>query len=56
MLCICCCANETDANFSAERLHDLYTAELVNTVGNCASRTTAMIGKYFESLIPSEAR
>lgn len=44
-----------DANFSSERLHDLYTAELVNTIGNCASRTTAMIGKYFEGAIPSES-
>jgi len=44
----------TDANFSSERLHDIYTADLVNTVGNCASRVTAMIGKYYDGATPAE--
>ncbi len=43
-----------DANFSSERLHDVYSADLVNTVGNCGSRVTTMIGKYFEGVLPSE--
>ena len=44
----------TDANFSAERLQDIYSAELVNTLGNCGSRVTAMVGKYFEGVLPGE--
>jgi len=43
-----------DANFSAERLHDTVSAELVNSLGNCASRVTAMVGKYFDGLLPPE--
>lgn len=42
----------TDANFSAQHFHEMYHADLVNTVGNCASRVTAMIGKYFDGVIP----
>jgi methionyl-tRNA synthetase len=38
----------TDADFSAKHFHEIYTAELVNTFANCASRTSAMIGKYFD--------
>eukprot|EP00238_Polyblepharides_amylifera_P004550 CAMPEP_0196579280 /NCGR_PEP_ID=MMETSP1081-20130531/19828_1 /TAXON_ID=36882 /ORGANISM="Pyramimonas amylifera, Strain CCMP720" /LENGTH=546 /DNA_ID=CAMNT_0041898813 /DNA_START=231 /DNA_END=1871 /DNA_ORIENTATION=+ len=45
----------TDANFTATRLHDIYTSDLVNTLGNCASRTTAMINKYYKDAgVPSE--
>ena len=44
----------TDADFTAERFHEIYNAHLVNTVGNCCSRVTAMIGKYFDGVIPSE--
>lgn len=44
----------TDADFAAAHFHEIYHAELVNTVGNCASRVTAMIGKYFEGLMPGE--
>jgi methionyl-tRNA synthetase len=43
-----------DANFSAQHFHEVYTTDLVNTVGNCASRVTAMIGKYFEGNVPPE--
>ena len=43
-----------DANFSAERLQDVYSAELVNTLGNSASRVTAMIEKYFAGVVPPE--
>ncbi len=42
-----------DANFSAAHFHDIYSTDLVNTVGNCASRVTAMIGKYFEGVAPA---
>ncbi len=44
----------TDADFAAEKFHDIYNAHLVNTVGNCASRVTAMIGKYFDGALPTE--
>lgn len=45
----------TDADFSSAHFHEVYTTDLVNTVGNCASRVTAMIGKYFDAVIPPEA-
>ncbi|MGI9012862.1 MAG: methionine--tRNA ligase [Phycisphaerales bacterium] len=43
-----------DADFSADHFRDIYNAHLVNTLGNCASRTTAMIGKYFDGALPGE--
>ena len=46
--------SSTDADFTAEKFHDIYNAHLVNTVGNCCSRVTAMIDKYFDGVIPSE--
>lgn len=45
----------TDADFVSERFHDMYNAHLVNTVGNCTSRVTAMIEKYFDSVVPNES-
>ncbi|MFO0893408.1 MAG: methionine--tRNA ligase [Phycisphaerales bacterium] len=44
----------TDADFRADAFHDTYTSELVNTVGNCASRVTAMLGKYFDGAVPED--
>jgi len=44
----------TDADFVSERFHDIYNAHLVNTIGNCTSRVTAMIEKYFDGIVPSE--
>lgn len=44
-----------DANFSASHFHEIYNTDLVNTVGNCASRVTAMIGKYFDGKAPEVA-
>ena len=44
----------TDADFSDKHFHDIYTTDLVNTVGNCASRVAAMIGKYFDGTLPAE--
>ena len=32
----------------------MYSSELVNTVGNSASRVTAMIEKYFDGVLPAE--
>ncbi len=45
----------TDADFQAAGFHETYTTDLVNTVGNCASRTTAMLGKYFDGVVPADA-
>ena len=44
----------TDADFQAAGFHETYTSDLVNTVGNCASRTTAMLGKYFDGVVPAD--
>ena len=44
----------TDADFAADKFHDIYNAHLVNTIGNCTSRVTAMIQKYFDGETPSE--
>ena len=43
-----------DADFRARHLHEIYTTDLVNTLGNCVSRVTAMINRYFDGLIPTE--
>ncbi|MCA9289836.1 MAG: methionine--tRNA ligase [Phycisphaerales bacterium] len=45
----------TDSTLSPERFHEVYTTDLVNTVGNCASRVTAMINKYFGGTLPADA-
>jgi methionyl-tRNA synthetase len=41
-----------DANFAAAHFHEIYTTDLVNTVGNCTSRVTAMINRYCEGKAP----
>lgn len=45
----------TDSDFSQSQFHETYNTDLVNTIGNCASRVSAMIGKYFDGKLP-EAR
>lgn len=45
----------TDADFNAKHFHEIYTADLVNTVGNCPSRVGAMIGKYFDGRLPADS-
>lgn len=44
----------TDADFTAAAFHEAYTTDLVNTVGNCGSRVTAMIGRYFDGRVPAD--
>ncbi|MEZ3159563.1 methionine--tRNA ligase [Microbacterium sp. BWT-B31] len=44
-----------DGSFSWEDLSARYQAELANGFGNLASRTTAMIERYFEGIIPPPA-
>ena len=42
-----------DADFSDKHFHEIYTAHLVNTFANCASRTSSMIEKYFGGVMPA---
>ena len=44
-----------DGSFSWEDLSARYQAELANGFGNLASRTTAMIEKYYEGVVPPAA-
>ncbi len=45
----------TDADFADAHFHEVYHTDLVNTVGNCSSRVSAMIGKYFDGAVPGES-
>ena len=42
----------SDGSFSWEHMAAVYTAELANGYGNLASRVTAMIGRYFDGVVP----
>jgi methionyl-tRNA synthetase len=46
---------DNDGSFSWERFGEVYNSELANTWGNLASRVTAMIEKYFDSVVPAAA-
>jgi methionyl-tRNA synthetase len=41
-----------DGNFSLEEMQARYNAELANDLGNLASRTTVMIDRYFDGVVP----
>ncbi len=41
-----------DGNFSREALIDRYNSDLANGLGNLASRTLTMIGRYFRGEVP----
>ena len=45
----------SDGSFSWEDLSARYTAELANGFGNLASRTVAMIHRYFDGIVPKAA-
>ena len=45
----------SDGSFSWEDMRSRYTAELANGLGNLASRSAAMIGKYFDGELPAPA-
>jgi methionyl-tRNA synthetase len=46
----------TDADFRVLAFHETYVADLVNTVGNCSSRVTAMIAKTYDGAMPADAQ
>jgi methionyl-tRNA synthetase len=43
---------EADGNFSWERFDERYTADLADGLGNLASRSLAMLGKYRDGVVP----
>jgi methionyl-tRNA synthetase len=43
----------SDGSFSWEHLSAVYTNELANGLGNLVSRVTAMVGKYFDGVLPA---
>jgi methionyl-tRNA synthetase len=44
---------DADGNFSWERFTERYTSELANGLGNLASRTTSMLAKFREGVVPA---
>ncbi len=44
---------DADGNFSWERFEDRYNSDLANAWGNLASRTIAMVEKYFDGVVPA---
>ena len=47
---------DADGSFSWERFDDRYNADLANAWGNLASRSIAMVERYFDGVVPSGAR
>ncbi len=46
----------TDSDFAKSKFIEVYNSDLANTVGNCASRVTNMIVRYFDGVLPSPGR
>ena len=42
----------SDSTFSPDLFIEVYNADLANTFGNCASRVTNMINRYFDGKLP----
>jgi methionyl-tRNA synthetase len=47
---------DADGNFSWERFEERYEADLANALGNLASRTIAMVGRYRDGVVPAGSR
>lgn len=47
---------DADGNFSWERFEERYNADLANAWGNLASRSIAMVEKYFDAVVPHASR
>jgi methionyl-tRNA synthetase len=47
---------DSDGNFSWERFTERYTSELANGLGNLASRTLSMVGKYRDGTVPAAGK
>ncbi len=43
----------SDADFSHAKFVEVYNADLANGIGNCASRVSNMIAKYFDGKLPA---
>ena len=43
---------DSDGNFSWERFEERYNADLANALGNLASRTTSMVERYCDGVVP----
>lgn len=46
----------TDSDFAHAKFVDVYNADLANTLGNCASRVTNMIARYFDGVLPEPGK
>jgi methionyl-tRNA synthetase len=42
-----------DADFARQRFLEAYNGDLANTLGNCVSRVTNMVQRYFEGRLPA---
>jgi methionyl-tRNA synthetase len=47
---------DADGNFSWERFEERYNADLANALGNLASRTTSMVERYCDGVVPRGER
>lgn len=45
-----------DGSFTWERFEERYNADLANSLGNLASRTAAMVERYFDGVVPAGER
>ncbi|WP_432797530.1 methionine--tRNA ligase [Poriferisphaera sp. WC338] len=44
----------TDSDFAESKFIEVYNSDLANTFGNCASRISNMVAKYFDGVMPEK--